>query len=540
MPIVRWPVAVILVWLAMLLVGSTMGSMPNARAQTTGDPSFDVVNASPRTIAAVFVSLSTDSNWGNDRLGAGVALRAGERSRINLPQGPCQWDVLVVYDDGRREAKQNQNLCAIDELRFAGTQVRTVEGNPSFQLVNESGQTIDSVYASLSSESTWGNNRLGSGVTLEAGKGFQIDLPSGPCQWDVAVDYVDGRREEKRNQNLCATLEVRFDGGAATGVLRPPVALRTPTTPQMQSSDDPSFFLVNRSGRTIANIYAFLSADQTRGEDRLGASVLASDARHWIALPRGQCLWNIAVIYDNGRQEEKRALNLCTLTELIFDASGIPSADKPLVARSERPTAPQPAAKADDGCEGKPEASAALRGIAAELDGTSVPFSPPARVRAGARFEVQASVQPLADLARLRPLLAKVWCVEVRDFELKAELRGSGIAPTLRGQLVQPISNLMPRVWTWDVVASETGRQNLTMILHAVASNPLSEHMIKEFPKDLEIDKGEEPKSIVDRILDFLGSWEKIAAAVGATIGATVAVIKAVRIIKRRRRLAES
>jgi len=194
-------------------------------AQARGNPSFVLVNRSGRTISAAFASLSTDSNWGADRLGANVVLPPGQRFEVRLPEGACEWDLRVVYDDQRREDKMRQNLCAVVEVVFDGSAAQggaaggqaappPARGNPSFALVNRSGRTINEAYASLSTDSQWGADRLGTSV-LPAGQRFEIRLPEGPCEWDLRVVYDDNRREDKMRQNLCAVTEVVFDGSDA-------------------------------------------------------------------------------------------------------------------------------------------------------------------------------------------------------------------------------------------------------------------------------------------------------------------------------------
>lgn len=133
MTIIRILALAVLAWLALPASAVPQAGPATAAAQTTGDPSFAIVNRSGRTINAAFASLSSDDNWGNDRLGSNVVLPTGQRFQINLPQGPCLWDVAVVYDDGRREEKRGQNLCAVTEVIFDGSQARagTAGGQPA-------------------------------------------------------------------------------------------------------------------------------------------------------------------------------------------------------------------------------------------------------------------------------------------------------------------------------------------------------------------------------------------------------------------------
>jgi S1-C subfamily serine protease len=271
MSIVRVFALAFLAWLALPSAEAPFAGTRIAQAQTTGDPSFALVNRSGRTINAAFASLSTETNWGADRLGANVVLPNGQRFQLNLPQGPCQWDIAVVYDDGRREEKRNQNLCAVTELAFDASQARAVApaptapggqqarpappaatGDPSFALVNRSARTITEAFASLANDANWGNDRLGANTVLPAGQRFQINLPQGSCRWNLAVIYDDGRREEKRNQDLCAVTEVAFDASQARA------GAAGPAQPQQRQPSGPSFgtgYFVSSQGHMLTNAH---------------------------------------------------------------------------------------------------------------------------------------------------------------------------------------------------------------------------------------------------------------------------------------------
>jgi S1-C subfamily serine protease len=312
-----------------LEVQPTQASAPPAR----GNPSFVLVNRSGRTIQAAYASLSTERNWGEDRLGTSV-LPPGQRFDIRLPEGPCEWDLRVVYDDGRREDRMRQNLCAVTEVVFDGTAAPSgppagaaapppARGNPSFVLVNRSGRTIQAAFASLSTERNWGEDRLGANVVLAPGQRFEVRLPEGPCEWDLRVVYDDARREDRMRQNLCAVTEVVFDGRDARA-LPPGGSAGGPAGGSgggqaAPAQGNPSFTLVNRASRTIQAAYASLSTESSWGEDRLGSSVLPPGQRFDIRLPAGPCEWDLRVVYDDGRREERMRQNLCAVTEVVFD-----------------------------------------------------------------------------------------------------------------------------------------------------------------------------------------------------------------------------
>jgi hypothetical protein len=86
------------------------------------------------------------------------------------------------------------------------------QGDPDFVLVNNSSMTIVIMQASPVTDNNWGQDRLGNDV-VAAGARYNVRLSSpGVCQWDVRVIYDNRQAEERRNINLCNTMELPFDG----------------------------------------------------------------------------------------------------------------------------------------------------------------------------------------------------------------------------------------------------------------------------------------------------------------------------------------
>ncbi len=176
--------------------------------------------------------------------------------------------------------------------------------NPSFNLVNRTGRVVERAYTSPSGVNTWGPDRLGQNV-LPSGRSLAIRLPAdGNCLYDVRVEYQGGGSDEKRRINTCNTVDVIFGGGAA---------------PQQRATNDPSFRLVNRSGRQINEVYATSVGVNTWGTDRMGSEVIPPGATHIVRIaPDGNCVFDVRVVYADGSAAEKRRINLCTIVDLSF------------------------------------------------------------------------------------------------------------------------------------------------------------------------------------------------------------------------------
>ncbi len=178
---------------------------PPAAAQSN-DPSFRVVNRTSEVVQEVYASPSTQQNWGQDRLGVDM-IQPGASYIVRLPaDGNCVYDLRFVYTGGRSEERRNLNTCNLTDVVLDGGGTRAApggpQGNPSFNLVNQSGRVIEEFYASPSSQQGWGPDRLDNDVVQPGGR-FAVSLPVGECQYDLRVVWRGGDAQERRNLNTC-------------------------------------------------------------------------------------------------------------------------------------------------------------------------------------------------------------------------------------------------------------------------------------------------------------------------------------------------
>lgn len=242
---------------AALLAAAVLAAAP-AAAQPAHDPSFEIVNQSGRIVFQLFASSVTQRDWGRDHLGAGT-LRPGQSFQVRLPpEGGCLTDVRVVFQGGgslelRRVDTCSERRLVVEDTRIAaapaqapgqppggdktaggnapqpapgaaprpqgpaaaparpgGPAAQVPRGNPSFWIVNNSRRTMRELYASPSSQNSWGPDRFGTGV-LAGGDRFAVRLPEGECIYDVRVVWADGRAEDRRRINLCDVIELVFE-----------------------------------------------------------------------------------------------------------------------------------------------------------------------------------------------------------------------------------------------------------------------------------------------------------------------------------------
>lgn len=94
---------------------------------------------------------------------------------------------------------------------------------------------------------------------------------------------------------------------------------------------DPTIEIVNRSTLAIEFVYVSPASSTGWGRDWLGENVLRPNQQLRVAPPRGECMFDVRVIYSNKAEEERRNQNLCQLIELVFTGgtAGAPAAPAP-------------------------------------------------------------------------------------------------------------------------------------------------------------------------------------------------------------------
>ncbi|MBY0335391.1 MAG: hypothetical protein K2X11_02190 [Acetobacteraceae bacterium] len=172
---------------------------------------------------------------------------------------------------------------------------------PGFRIVNRTPLPVMAVNASPSSDQRWGANRLP--APLPPGTGAQITFPRGvECRHDVRAVLADGRSEQRMGIDICANPElVLGTAPAASG-----------------GGGNPSFNLVNRDPRRVAQLYASPASFPAWGPDHLGGGGVPPGGIAPIRLPLGECAYDMRIVYGDGQTEERRGVNLCAVINVIL------------------------------------------------------------------------------------------------------------------------------------------------------------------------------------------------------------------------------
>ena len=185
----------------------------------------------------------------------------------------------------------------------------SAQSDPTVYVVNRSSLVINNIYVSAANSETWGRDWLGDKV-LSPGERIRVAPPrGGECVFDVRVVYANDQEEERRRLNLCSMDEVVFNGpGSSNG--------RGNAAP----ANNADFEVVNRTSRTIMEIYVSPQTSDNWGDDKL-PSTLAPGAKFMVRLPRGECTYDVRVVYDDRSTEDKREQDLCAISEMVFNGS---------------------------------------------------------------------------------------------------------------------------------------------------------------------------------------------------------------------------
>jgi hypothetical protein len=172
------------------------------------------------------------------------------------------------------------------------------QGDPSFHLLNRSGQTIREIYVSAVTDTNWGRDLLGQEV-LADGRAFPVRIaPSAGCRHDVRVVYADSRPEERRDVNTCTITQMAFG-----------------TAPAPQGGN-PSFNLVNHGRQPISEIYVSSVRENDWGSQRL-RQPMPPGQNLQVRLRVGDCVNDVLVVWSDGRREERRQIDTCQVTNLV-------------------------------------------------------------------------------------------------------------------------------------------------------------------------------------------------------------------------------
>ncbi len=176
-----------------------------------------VANRHLAPLQSVFLSPSTDNDWGPDRLEA-APLAVGAEATVTM-EGPCEADLRIVFPNGGAEERRGIDVCAAPRLvlRPGWVLLDLEEAEPPAQggapaglrLRNLGTLPVVELYVGPPDRGR-GEDRLGLDV-LPVGEAIEL-LPAdgGGCAADLVAVFRDGREVTRQGLDLCAGEEVEL------------------------------------------------------------------------------------------------------------------------------------------------------------------------------------------------------------------------------------------------------------------------------------------------------------------------------------------
>jgi hypothetical protein len=162
----------------LLICALVMGSFfscatPGTQTGTQQNRSITIVNNTGYTIFYAYISETTLTTWGPDRLRSDQVIRNGESVSLELPNPRIsRYDIRLVDSDRDEYIKMDVNTSTNNRIVFSFSDIRF----PSLTIENNTGQTISEVFIANANDENVniGANRLSS--NLRNGESVTIQL----------------------------------------------------------------------------------------------------------------------------------------------------------------------------------------------------------------------------------------------------------------------------------------------------------------------------------------------------------------------------
>jgi len=243
-------------------------------ASATGS-AMTIANNTGYTVYYAYVSLSSDTSWGSDRLGSNI-LQSGQTLTVSSLTPNATYDIHLIDSDNDTYTKRNIRFSPNQAVEFTQNDIDNRQNTnssssdrPTIKIVNNTGYTIYYVYVSPSSAEGWQNDVLEDEVMLTT-EYINVTLPyplSHTNKYDIRLKDKDGDTYTKWNLTISPNQTIEFRiSDLDTQQNTTPATSPTPIT----TGDRPSVRIFNKTGYTIYFLYISPSSTDGWGEDVLG------------------------------------------------------------------------------------------------------------------------------------------------------------------------------------------------------------------------------------------------------------------------------
>jgi hypothetical protein len=180
-----------------------------------------LVNGHLAVVQEVYLSASTETDWGPDRLGDGV-LQPGRETTVEI-EGGCEADLRIVFPNGGAEERREVNICETPRivLRPGWVLAEHLEqdgavpappapvSGTALRLRNAGRLPVVEVYTPRPGGAR-GEDRLGATI-IAIGETVEIEATSPEaCRADLVAVFRDGREVTRPGVDLCAGEEIEI------------------------------------------------------------------------------------------------------------------------------------------------------------------------------------------------------------------------------------------------------------------------------------------------------------------------------------------
>jgi hypothetical protein len=177
--------------------GPTSIALKDQPTPTAGDAPLTVINDLESNACYLYISPTTDDSWGDDWLGTGYVLAAGDTTVINVPAGDYDLNALDCAYETLREEYGITVGSSGQVFALSGAS----SGQAALEMINEGSTTICYVQISLSTETEWGPDWLGETETIGGGSSRTFELL--PNTYDIrALDCDQETLKEEYGVNI--------------------------------------------------------------------------------------------------------------------------------------------------------------------------------------------------------------------------------------------------------------------------------------------------------------------------------------------------
>jgi hypothetical protein len=179
-----------------------------------------LVNRHLAMVQEVYVSASTESDWGPDRLGANTLAMAAEVA-LEI-EGACEVDLRIVFPNGGAEERREVNICETPRIILApGWVIETVADSAAAAppaaagpgagraLRNLGALPIIEIYTAAAGQPR-GEDRLGAQTLPVAGTITLAPADPAACEVELTVVFRDGREATQTAIDLCNGPEIEL------------------------------------------------------------------------------------------------------------------------------------------------------------------------------------------------------------------------------------------------------------------------------------------------------------------------------------------